>query len=277
MANRALLVGINDYQSVRDLRGCLNDVTNMRNILKTYYNFTNNDIRVLTDSRATKQNILERLTWLVGKCSPDDRLVFHFSGHGSQIRDRDKDEELLDGTDELICPYDMDWNGTFITDDNLYDVFKELPDGTLLEVILDCCHSGDGIREVGLTPPPELAPPTQIMKRFLQPPLDIECRYEGLANEMGKRSTFRAMRGPKNSVLWAACKDYQTSADAPIKGSYNGAFTYFFCHHVREANGTIDRSSLLKRIQNSLSFYRFNQIPELVCDTNWNSNNILTR
>jgi len=78
-------------------------------------------------------------------------------------------------------------------------------------------------------------------------------------------------------VLWAACKDYQTSADAPIKGSYNGAFTYFFCHHVREANGTIDRSSLLKRIQNSLSFYRFNQIPELVCDTNWNSNNILTR
>ena len=92
MANKALLVGINDYKGISDLRGCLNDVTNMRNILKTYLGFTNKDIRVLADSRATKENIVTRLNTMVAQAKPGDFLVFHFSGHGSQIPDRNNDE-----------------------------------------------------------------------------------------------------------------------------------------------------------------------------------------
>ena len=109
MANRALLVGINDYQGISDLRGCINDVTNMRDILKTHLGFTNKDIRVLVDRRATRANILKRLRWMVDGAKPGDFLVFHFSGHGSQIRDRDGDE-LQDQMDELICPWDMNWD-----------------------------------------------------------------------------------------------------------------------------------------------------------------------
>ncbi|MDA2918884.1 caspase family protein [Desulfobacterota bacterium AH_259_B03_O07] len=80
MAQRALLVGINDYKGISDLRGCLNDVTNMRNILKTYLGFTNKDIRVLVDDRATKENILYRLKWMVKKAKPGDSLYFTFRG-----------------------------------------------------------------------------------------------------------------------------------------------------------------------------------------------------
>ena len=47
-----------------------------------------------------------------------DFLIFQFSGHGSQIRDREGDE-LSDHMDELICPYDMNWDDGFITDDIL--------------------------------------------------------------------------------------------------------------------------------------------------------------
>ncbi len=61
MKKQALLVGINDYMGVNDLQGCINDVTNVRSVLKTFFGFGNNEIRVLTDSRATKKNILERL------------------------------------------------------------------------------------------------------------------------------------------------------------------------------------------------------------------------
>jgi hypothetical protein len=57
-----------------------------------------------------------------------DKLLFHFSGHGSQIRDRDGDE-LKDQLDEIICPHDMDWNGTYIVDDDLKAVFSKLPAG----------------------------------------------------------------------------------------------------------------------------------------------------
>ena len=44
MAKKALMVGINDYKSINDLSGCINDVTNMRNILTTYLGFTNKDV-----------------------------------------------------------------------------------------------------------------------------------------------------------------------------------------------------------------------------------------
>ena len=76
MARKALLVGINDYQSINDLRGCLNDVTNMRDVLKSLLGFTNADISVLTDTRATKNNILARLNWMVNGARPGDYLVY---------------------------------------------------------------------------------------------------------------------------------------------------------------------------------------------------------
>jgi metacaspase-1 len=101
-----------------NLQGCVNDATNVRDILLRYYGFTTNDIRVLVDARATKSAIMDRLNWLVKDAKAGDKLLFHFSGHGSQIRDRDGDE-LKDQLDEIICPHDMDWDGTYIVDDDL--------------------------------------------------------------------------------------------------------------------------------------------------------------
>ena len=88
MANRALLVGVNKYRIAgSDLSGCVNDVTNMSDILLRHFGFTTKEIRILVDERATKKNILDRLKWLVNKAKGNDRLLFHFSGHGSQIVD----------------------------------------------------------------------------------------------------------------------------------------------------------------------------------------------
>ena len=125
MANYALLVGINDYQGISDLRGCVNDVTNVRSVLRTYYGFTNKDIRILVDDRATRENIQYRFANMIGNAKSGDHVVFHFSGHGSQIRDRDGDD-LKDNLDELICPYDMNWDNGFITDDWFRSILKKL-------------------------------------------------------------------------------------------------------------------------------------------------------
>jgi metacaspase-1 len=66
MANRALLVGINRYKmSNSNLSGCMNDVTNILDSLIKFFGFTTEDMRVLTDERATKKAIMERLDWLV--------------------------------------------------------------------------------------------------------------------------------------------------------------------------------------------------------------------
>lgn len=276
MAKKALLVGINDYQGISDLRGCINDVTNMRDILKTYLRFTNGDIRVLVDNRATKANIISRLEYMVSKAKSGDFLVFHFSGHGSQIRDRDGDE-LKDHMDELICPYDMNWDGTFITDDTLNNIFTKLPKGVLLEVFLDSCHSGTGLRDVGLGRPPELGPEHPTLSRYLPPPVDIECRLEGDEEDLkAERSFSGAGRSTVHHILWSGCKANQTSADAYINNSYNGAFSYYFCKHMRTSGGGISRKELLRRVRQSLYNGGYSQIPQLECEATVRGNRSLT-
>lgn len=276
MAKKALLVGINDYKSVSDLQGCVNDVTNMRSILKSYFNFGNTNVRVLLNSRATRQGILDRLQWLTSGAKAGDFLFFHFSGHGSQIRDRGPKDELSDNMDELICPYDMDWNGTFITDDDLHDIFSKLPKGVLLEVVLDSCHSGTGLKDANLGRPPELGPIHEIRSRFLPPPLDVVCRYEGEEDQLKPTKRLMRSREVVHHILWAGCMDGQTSADAFINGSYNGAFTYYFCKHIRDSNNTLSRTNLLKRIRDSLSFNGYSQIPQLECEATVRSGRALT-
>ena len=68
----------------------------------------------------------------------------------------------------------MDWDGTYIVDDELKTLFSGLAKGVNLEVLLDCCHSGTGTREAAAM---ASFPPDQAVKaRFLAPPIDILCR-----------------------------------------------------------------------------------------------------
>jgi hypothetical protein len=281
MANRALLVGITKYKMANsDLSGCVNDVTNIRDSLIKFFGFTIDDIRVVTDDRATKKAIMERLTWLVKGAKAGARLLFHFSGHGSQVRDRDGDE-LKDKMDEILCPHDMDWDGTYIVDDELRKIFAGLPKGCALEVLLDSCHSGTGTRELlGLS---QLPPEQSFKPRFLPPPADILCRVDddlptqhflkGLSSPNPSRLTPDAL--PEYLVLFSGCKDNQTSADAIIGGKYNGAFTYYFCKHLRDVKGKISRADLLKRVRASLKHEDFDQVPQLEAVKAKKSKNLL--
>ncbi len=268
MTRRALLVGINDYKGISDLKGCLSDVANMRDILKTYLGFTNNDIRIVTDSRATKEGILYRLNYMVKNARPGDFMVFHFSGHGSQIRDRNGDE-LEDGLDELICPWDMNWDNGFILDDDLDAIFSQVPEGAILEVFLDACHSGTGTRDI--SPPAGYGLPEDYRSaRYLPPPMDIAFRHEGDEDSLADTRGFMAgnrsgSRSTRNHILWSGCRSDQTSADAYINGTYNGAFTYYFCKHMRETGGNISRRNLLERVRNSLKYNGYTQVPQLAC------------
>ncbi len=280
MAKKAVIAGINDYRGISDLSGCINDVTNMRDILRNYLRFSNEEIRVVTDSRATRGGILSRLKWLVNGAKPGDFLIFHYSGHGSQIRDRNGDE-IVDGMDELICPYDFDWDGTYITDDHLNDIFKTLPKGVLLEVFLDSCHSGTGIKDIAFGRPDDLGPvngsTNASRDRYLSPPIDVACRHEGEEDELKQVRLFEGVLTEQvHHVLWSGCRADQTSADAYIDGAYNGAFTYYFCHHMRRSNGQLNRTELLSRIRSSLNHGGYSQVPQLEAEATVRNSRALT-
>jgi hypothetical protein len=270
MARRALLVGLNHYPDpANNLRGCVNDVLQVSSLLQRGFLFdASADIRLLTDERATTARIIERLRWLLRGAGPGDTLVFHYSGHGAQVRDRHGDE-LDDGLDEIICPYDLDWDDPF-TDDDLHAILEDLAPGVNLTVILDCCHSGTGLRA---WPPP----PTPVRAKRLVPPPDIRHRTAPIVEDLGSlrsatmtgaRFEWRLRRFGERAVadgaiLFAGCRADQVSADAWIDGDYHGALTYYLCQAIAEARFTLTYGDLLARVRRLLRENRFDQIAQL--------------
>jgi hypothetical protein len=275
MAKKALLVGVNKYKYVRPLNGCVNDIRNMADILTNFYDFSSGEIRTLVDESVTRNNLIDRLDWLLDGVEDGDLLLFHFSGHGSQIQDRNGDE-LDDDMDEILCLYDMDFRNpdSYLTDDDFNNIIDRLPKGIFLTACIDSCHSGTATRDIELLTT-ELQLPraeTKIQPRFIEPPADIAMRsYSKSVNvrRMGskikedKKSAGLENTAEAKHVLLAGCTDDQTSADAYINNDYAGAFTYNLCKTIRDTRGLITYQELIKRVQNSLAFNSFSQIPQL--------------
>src|SRR5262245_26774755 len=100
MAKRALLIGINRYKIPgADLRGCVNDVNNLRAVLTEAYGFKGSDVTTLTDFAATKKAMEAGIRKLVASGRPGDVLLLHYSGHGANVPDTDGDE--ADERDEI--------------------------------------------------------------------------------------------------------------------------------------------------------------------------------
>jgi len=232
---KAVLVGVDVYErsDVPPLRGCVNDVALVRRVLKEYFGVPNEDIRVVVNQRATKANIVHRLRTMIQQAEPGDVVVFYFSGHGSQIRDRDGDE-LTDSLDELICPYDMDWDRrTYILDDDLDALFANLPPDILLEVFLDCCFWGANPRELQAEPG---QPPLEAAGvRYLSPPLDIASRADGDEERLRFHTFSECHCFEDRNVLWAASAEGQPAAEDLLEGRAHGVFTYWGCRFI-EAN-----------------------------------------
>ncbi|XP_012698598.1 metacaspase-1 isoform X1 [Setaria italica] len=145
---RAVLVGIT-YAGMRrgcgELRGPINDVKCMRNLLCQRFGFPSECVIMLTDDQRdpfrlpTKDNIRMAMHWLVQGCSYGDSLVFHFSGLGAQVADDDGDE--VDGYDEALCPMDAFQKGPILDDEINEVMVRPLVHGARLHAVVDACYS----------------------------------------------------------------------------------------------------------------------------------------
>jgi metacaspase-1 len=264
---RAVLVGVDAYErpDVPPLRGCVNDVVLMRRVLKRCFGVPNEDIRVLVDHRATKDNVLRRLWDTVRRAEPGDVVIFYFSGHGSQIRDRDGDE-LTDALDELLCPYDMDWDrGTYILDDDLDAIFASLPSGVLLEAVFDCCFWGATPREFVWDPGPQAQ---RADVRYLTPPVDIAARAEGDEDRLAYHRIADAAPFGRHHVFWAGSREGQMVTEDFFEGRVHGTFTYWYCRfledHFERTGGRYPRGRLFEDTREYLRGLGYPQTPELL-------------
>jgi len=79
----ALVVGINKYQSASPLSYACNDAEGFAEVIKTNFDFPEDNVILLTDDSATREKILQEfLAFANGKTEPNDRLIFFFAGHG---------------------------------------------------------------------------------------------------------------------------------------------------------------------------------------------------
>jgi uncharacterized caspase-like protein len=83
---KALIIGINKYQKASPLCHATNDADAMAEILKTKFNFPIENIILLKDDVATKDNIIQRFNdFTQSNTDPDDKLLIFFAGHGHTI------------------------------------------------------------------------------------------------------------------------------------------------------------------------------------------------
>jgi hypothetical protein len=245
MIKRALCVGINKYLLPgNDLRGCRGDAFNMAAFFEIELGVPRENIVILLDRQATKTNIMLELERMGMLSAPDDFLGYSHSSHGTKQFDINGDE--LDLNDEALCCYDVapmgqGWDPkTVILDDELRQFCAGLAPGVRFEAWIDTCHSGTGLRDMGLS---------YDRARLLIP-------RGGMASMVAKRMGI--IENPE-VVLWAACAADQLSADSFIDGEWCGAFTNAFLTSYKE----VSRSLLLARVRTKLRQGGYDQVPQL--------------
>lgn len=281
----ALLVGINNYKvmprQVPPLSGAQNDVALMKSFLieRGFVEQLNapkptaaaqcgdqkatSNIKTLCSEQATKQAILDSFDshlvknaqdyWKGQKPDPAKGpvIVFFYSGHGSQIRDRraiegEKPEDLIldepDGKDETLVAHDSDLDGVRdIRDDSFEQRIKELKKYTSnITFISDSCHSATITRGSGMK---------GIERNFP----DVEVTPTGTRSGAAVQDT---MLGDPGYVTISGSLTTQFSFEVDLPASdkqplvKNGILTYFFVNLAR-ANPGISYRELIGLIRNA--------------------------
>jgi hypothetical protein len=250
--DRALLVGINDYKGA-PLRGCINDINDMAQLLVQKYSFKPENIRLLADQRATTEGISERLHWLAD-VQPGDRCLFHFSGHGVQVASRDYKHEV-DGLLEAVCPYDFDWSEEhMVTDKTFYKFFETIKSGVKFNWISDSCHSGDLTRAI---PNPNVVQ----IPRVYPTPVDLAWRtVVAKSKSIDNRSLID---NTLDVGFISGCQSNQTSADTvDNSGRPCGALTHYLIQAIQALPNGATTVDVVLKTREYLSQAGYSQTPQ---------------
>ncbi|MGA5673932.1 caspase family protein [Bacillus bombysepticus] len=216
MNKRALIVGINYPNSIKPLKGCINDAKAFTKILVEKFDFSLSNMQILIDDTATRKNILDGLKYLIQTLEPGDIGAFVYSGHGTQTADLPPiDEE--DMKDEAIVPYDsLHAPENYIRDDEIHELLNNLKQNVQFTIIFDSCHA-----ETADKPDDINSTETDTVKTINQTPGVVQI--DNIVNDLKvipSNSKDHPLSGT-NHYLLAGCKASQKSRD----NEKNGYFT----------------------------------------------------
>lgn len=150
----ALVVGINKYYQKpgvlypRVLQGCVNDALAMQSVLKQKFGFSQENIILLSDERASRANVIASFETIISKIKPGDAFVFFFSGHGVWMSNNDQsplDQSTKDKMNQAMVMSDLYAKNLdcLFTDGLLKKTINRFIDKrAVVTSIFDCCFSG---------------------------------------------------------------------------------------------------------------------------------------
>jgi len=236
---RLLSMCFNYERTKFKLNGCFNDGIN---ITKYFKKIGYTDITLITDKTTNwnKINVTNQILKFIKSGVAGDTLIFHYSGHGTQIPDNNGDEKL-DRVDEcIVCSNIVNGQPEILRDDEFNDIIGNLADGVNLVIVTDSCNSGT------VTDLPYTFEPTQ--------PNNYVVNNTRFINT-------------KNIIALSGCRDNQTSADANIPDNLGnkaqGAMTWALLQALNNKQATTWRQ-LLTNIRTILSNTKlYDQVPQL--------------
>ncbi|NCS14308.1 MAG: DUF4384 domain-containing protein [Microcystis aeruginosa G13-12] len=249
---RALLVGVNNYPDTRwiTLEGAVNDVKLQQELLIHRFGFQSDQILLLTDHEATRENILQAFEeHLIKWAQPGDVVVFHFSGHGSQVFD--PDQIFQDGQVSTIVPVDSILPPGYpnkggkvndITGHTLWLLMQAINTENVT-FILDSCHSGGarkGILTVRSRPGNrELNRTENSNIQLLASPQEQEYQKQLMSrlNLTASDLATERKKGVPKGIMLAAARTDQAAIDASFGDTAAGIFTYILTRYLWQQTG----------------------------------------
>lgn len=274
----ALLVGISNYTSGRpDVKksawsdlSCDKDLREMHDVL-ILFGFRDEDIKIIKNEEATHKGIVDAFRkYLIDGAAPGDTVVFHYSGHGQQVKDDNGDE--IDGKDETIVPFDYisqrasDGEKTNVRDDEIEKMLSELTTKMKnsrgersgnVTFFFDSCCSGTAIRGTAHT-----------RGRAWDEKLDgPEPKPAGSSRGSNRPEEKSLIKGSdpfqKGYVFISACESNESASEI---GDEMGAFTYFLTNTLKSVNRSTDYDYIFRKLSGEMRGSKYSQTPSIEGD-----------
>ena len=254
VGHRSVSFGINTYPGC-PLTGCVPDARNWARFAVNKLGVPKKNTRIVLNTKATRKGMWEQLQWAKQNLKAGDKLVITYSGHGAQDAGPGSESEP-DRLNEVWCCQDFAWTpDTEITDKDLYEYVKSLPEGVECFIVSDSCHSGDFF--------------TRSMKRN-NPVKGVPRSYPIMPSHVhtrlvkSRQNMYRAMKfGLPDVVYLSGCRADQTSADTQDpQGNPCGALSYFALKHLYADMATKKMCDLTLDIVSELHANDYEQTPQ---------------
>ena len=277
--NYALLIGVTHYPGLSNsnqLEGPANDVLLMSDLLREVYEFSADNIVILSEKEGekdpsrlpTRENIKRECERLARDAKKSDKVVVSMSGHGSRQPEH-PNHPNPSGLDKTFLPRDIDkWDKEIEQTQNaipgweLGDWLRPIPGkGASLWIVVDACHSGAMIRGASETvrqvdASRELSIPEEALEKARQrareriPSVLEKTRGSGideapvrLGHEVGVAVTY-------------ACQSSEVTVELPLpqqstESKPHGLLTYSLNQILRSSSGKVTYQDVIHKIQSN--------------------------